>query len=238
MRAGQRIFVASARAQRAGESEAEQPAFEIAAKLLLDRARHGPLGVAAEPSFSLTNQRSCSSPRCAVPRLHTGRRRSSRATIATIDPPRYPRSRSLHNVVASALCSTGSGPTGARPSDCWSSILPGSRSSGFRPTRRISIRPSTSGAIRGTAASPTSFPTIFFILAGPSPTPSERPGASGDCFARRDDFGLGEVARSSLYDAAYLEVAQRLGLPLLTLDDRLRRAAREAGVEILGPQQD
>ena len=41
------------------------------------------------------------------------------------------------------------------------------------------------------------------------------------------------VARSydlSAYDAAYLELAIRLGLPLASLDDRLKRAAASAGV--------
>lgn len=36
----------------------------------------------------------------------------------------------------------------------------------------------------------------------------------------------------SVYDAAYLDLAARLGLPLATLDDNLARAARESGVEL------
>ena len=35
------------------------------------------------------------------------------------------------------------------------------------------------------------------------------------------------------YDAAYLELALREGLPLATLDDRLRRAARTAGIALV-----
>src|SRR5436305_8708431 len=35
------------------------------------------------------------------------------------------------------------------------------------------------------------------------------------------------------YDAAYLELALREALPLATLDDRLRRAARNAGVSLV-----
>ena len=37
----------------------------------------------------------------------------------------------------------------------------------------------------------------------------------------------------TVYDAAYLELAQRRRLPLATLDRALCRAAREAGVEIV-----
>lgn len=45
-----------------------------------------------------------------------------------------------------------------------------------------------------------------------------------------------DVARShglSLYDAAYLEVARRLALPLATLDKSLHRAARKAAIELV-----
>jgi predicted nucleic acid-binding protein len=37
----------------------------------------------------------------------------------------------------------------------------------------------------------------------------------------------------SAYDAAYLELALRQGLPLATLDTGLHRAARQAGVQLL-----
>lgn len=40
--------------------------------------------------------------------------------------------------------------------------------------------------------------------------------------------------RLTLYDAAYLEVAIRRGLPLATLDAELRAAAKAAGVTLLG----
>ena len=39
--------------------------------------------------------------------------------------------------------------------------------------------------------------------------------------------------RLTSYDAAYLELAIRLNLPLATLDDELIRAARAAGVTVL-----
>jgi predicted nucleic acid-binding protein len=35
------------------------------------------------------------------------------------------------------------------------------------------------------------------------------------------------------YDAAYLELALREGIPLCTLDDKLRRAARSAGIALV-----
>lgn len=40
--------------------------------------------------------------------------------------------------------------------------------------------------------------------------------------------------RLTLYDAAYLELAQRRGLPLATLDQELRDAAAAEGVILLG----
>ena len=46
------------------------------------------------------------------------------------------------------------------------------------------------------------------------------------------------VARShhlTAYDAAYLELALRLGLPLASLDEKLKTAAREAGVAEFQP---
>ena len=39
----------------------------------------------------------------------------------------------------------------------------------------------------------------------------------------------------TIYDAAYLELALRLTLPLATVDKALVRAARQEGVTILGP---
>jgi predicted nucleic acid-binding protein len=43
-------------------------------------------------------------------------------------------------------------------------------------------------------------------------------------------LSLGRVHHLSAYDAAYLELALRRGLPLATLDDKLRAAASAAGV--------
>jgi predicted nucleic acid-binding protein len=44
--------------------------------------------------------------------------------------------------------------------------------------------------------------------------------------------------RLTLYDAAYLELAQRRGLPLATLDRELRQAATAEGVRLLGQEED
>ena len=38
----------------------------------------------------------------------------------------------------------------------------------------------------------------------------------------------------TIYDAAYLELAQRLRLPLATLDKELRTAGRALGIALLG----
>ena len=44
---------------------------------------------------------------------------------------------------------------------------------------------------------------------------------------------LARLHRLTVYDAAYLELAERLALPLATLDTALRRSAGEAGVALL-----
>ena len=45
---------------------------------------------------------------------------------------------------------------------------------------------------------------------------------------------LADRYRLTLYDAAYLELAQRLNLPLATLDKQLREAATALGMTLLG----
>jgi predicted nucleic acid-binding protein len=45
---------------------------------------------------------------------------------------------------------------------------------------------------------------------------------------------LAQRHRLTVYDAAYLELALRRGLPLATLDEELRTAAEVEGVELLG----
>lgn len=58
--------------------------------------------------------------------------------------------------------------------------------------------------------------------------------------ARVEGQGLVAEAQStaflemlSAYDASYLELAMRMGLPLATLDTDMRRAAPKAGVELV-----
>jgi predicted nucleic acid-binding protein len=50
---------------------------------------------------------------------------------------------------------------------------------------------------------------------------------------RGDLLNLARKHRLTAYDAAYLELALRLDLPLATVDDRLMRAARAEGAKTL-----
>lgn len=45
---------------------------------------------------------------------------------------------------------------------------------------------------------------------------------------------LARTQRLTVYDASYLELAMRLRLPLATLDDDLRAAARKEGIALVG----
>jgi len=47
-------------------------------------------------------------------------------------------------------------------------------------------------------------------------------------------FGLARSHRLSIYDAAYLELAQRRAIPLATLDDALMKAARAEKIDLVG----
>ena len=53
--------------------------------------------------------------------------------------------------------------------------------------------------------------------------------------ALRDTLALARNERLTAYDAAYLELALRLGLPLATRDGALRRSADNLGVPLLPP---
>lgn len=49
--------------------------------------------------------------------------------------------------------------------------------------------------------------------------------------ALSDTLQLARRYRLSVYDASYLELAMRLGVPLATLDQDLQKAAKKAGVK-------
>ena len=51
----------------------------------------------------------------------------------------------------------------------------------------------------------------------------------------RETLALARQYRITAYDATYLELAVRKALPLATVDDSLRKAARPAGVESVRP---
>lgn len=55
-----------------------------------------------------------------------------------------------------------------------------------------------------------------------------------DNFAWSTTLSLAERHRLTVYDAAYLELALRLGVPLATLDRDLRSAGDAVGVTLLG----
>ena len=50
-----------------------------------------------------------------------------------------------------------------------------------------------------------------------------------------DVLRLARRHQLTVYDAAYLELARRRGLPLATLDRRLAAAARAEGIDLLSP---
>lgn len=55
-----------------------------------------------------------------------------------------------------------------------------------------------------------------------------------NAYAWSTTLRLADRLRLTLYDASYLELAQRLNLPLATLDKDLRRAASKLDVTLLG----
>jgi predicted nucleic acid-binding protein len=60
-----------------------------------------------------------------------------------------------------------------------------------------------------------------------TPQPALSPRQRGEL------FNLARTHELTAYDAAYLELALRLNLPLATVDDRLMRAARAEGAKTL-----
>ena len=55
-----------------------------------------------------------------------------------------------------------------------------------------------------------------------------------DTYAWTTTLHLADRFQLTLYDAAYLELAQRSTLPLATLDDALRSGANALGISVLG----
>lgn len=55
--------------------------------------------------------------------------------------------------------------------------------------------------------------------------------AATSAHALSDTLQLARRYKLSAYDASYLELALRLGVPLATLDEDLQKAARKAGVK-------
>jgi predicted nucleic acid-binding protein len=55
-----------------------------------------------------------------------------------------------------------------------------------------------------------------------------------DVHAWGETLRLADIFRLTLYDAAYLELAQRRNLPLATLDGELRAAAKSLGLGLMG----
>ncbi len=51
-------------------------------------------------------------------------------------------------------------------------------------------------------------------------------------------LSLARVHRISIYDAGYLELAERRGLPLATFDVPLARAARSVSIEVIGAAEE
>jgi len=62
-----------------------------------------------------------------------------------------------------------------------------------------------------------------------------RPDAATFARALADTLDLARRYRLSSYDASYLELALRAGLPIATLDDDLLRATRKAGTRRFDP---
>jgi hypothetical protein len=56
----------------------------------------------------------------------------------------------------------------------------------------------------------------------------------GNCL-ELESLHLARAHNLSVYDASYLELAVRRGLPLATLDDKLKAAARAVGVAEYAP---
>ena len=81
---------------------------------------------------------------------------------------------------------------------------------------------------RSTQAQATKWLRLLSAL--PIAVDAKTPGA-----AFNEVLSLARSHGLTAYDAAYLELAIRLGLPLATLDDALKRAAQTVGVPLYAP---
>jgi predicted nucleic acid-binding protein len=71
---------------------------------------------------------------------------------------------------------------------------------------------------------------LQFLTALPIAVDAETPFRSFDPI-----LGLARAHALTAYDAAYLDLALRRGLPLATLDDDLKKAASAVGVTLYAP---
>ena len=78
---------------------------------------------------------------------------------------------------------------------------------------------------------PAEIPRVLALLA---PLPIQVQAAAHER-ARQEVLALARSEGLTCYDAAYLELAMREGLPLATLDGQLRDAAVRVGVPLFAP---
>jgi len=85
-------------------------------------------------------------------------------------------------------------------------------------------------AIRRGRIATRDLPRLRALLEGLGVEIDERPASA----VFSETLGLALEHDLTTYDAAYLELAIRRGLPLATADERLRAACRTTGVELIG----
>ena len=73
--------------------------------------------------------------------------------------------------------------------------------------------------------------TLFLSELAAMPIDEDSVGAR---IAQEEVFGLGRRFKLTAYDATYLELALRSGLPLATFDRQLAEAVRKAGARVFG----
>jgi len=83
------------------------------------------------------------------------------------------------------------------------------------------------GERRGKAAPADIPPFVALIQAAPIEIDRRSLESFGDLLPLAREYGL------TVYDAAYVELANRRGFPLATLDGEMRRAAQQMGIDLL-----